>query len=120
MVYLTPPPRSRRGALRLSRRRIARGALGRRVGARPLARSNESPVQLLALRLLGRGAIPVQRHLQREDSIEHETRNEVVQDERIGNFLEGGEDAREGAEEVVYDLLGIRFRLYIDRREKKK
>ena len=48
--------------------------------------------------------IPVVDHLRCEHKVEREARNEAVQDERIVDLLEGGEDARERACEVVEDL----------------
>lgn len=54
--------------------------------------------------LLAPGAIPVVQHLRCDYSIEREGRNKAIEDQLIGDFLEGGEDAGEGAEEVVEDL----------------
>lgn len=60
-------------------------------------------LQLLRRSILARGAVPVPDHLDREDGIERETGDEAVQNQWVGDFLEGGEDAGEGAEEVVED-----------------
>jgi hypothetical protein len=61
-------------------------------------------VQLLRLRLLGRGRVPVINDLAEENGVERETSNEAVQDKRIVDFLKGGKDAREGTKEVVDNL----------------
>lgn len=61
-------------------------------------------------RLLASGRIPVQDHLQGEDGVEREAGDEAVEDDFVGDFLQGGEDAGEGAEEVGEDLrLGKRI-----------
>jgi hypothetical protein len=48
--------------------------------------------------------LPVQNHLQGEDGVEREAGDEAVEDDFVGDFLQGCEDAREGAEEVGEDL----------------
>ena len=53
---------------------------------------------------LARGAVPIVDHLEGEDGIEDEARDEAVEDELVVDFLEGCEDTGEGAEEVVEDL----------------
>jgi len=55
-------------------------------------------------RLLTGGRVPVQDHLQGEDGVEREAGDEAVEDDFVGDFLQGGEDAGEGAEEVGEDL----------------
>ena len=57
-------------------------------------------------RLPARGGVPVDDHLQGENEVEHKAREEAVQDEVVGDFLHGGEDAGDGSEEVGEDLLG--------------
>jgi hypothetical protein len=54
-------------------------------------------------RLLCR-AVPVVHHLDREDGVEDKGSYDAVQDEVVIDFLKGGEDARQGTEEVVEDL----------------
>lgn len=61
-------------------------------------------IQLLRLRALARGSVPIPDHLSRENGVEHEGCDEAVEDERVGHFLQRGEDAAEGAGEVVEDL----------------
>lgn len=60
--------------------------------------------ELVLGRLLAGGRFPVQDHLQGEDGVEREAGDEAVEDDFVGDFLQGGEDAREGAEEVGEDL----------------
>lgn len=103
MILSAAPGRGRR-AFPCSLR-VAWGSLDGGVRRRPLTRRNVSLVELLALGLLGRRAVPINDHLQREDGIEYEARDEVVENERVGNFLERGEDARQRTEEVVDDLV---------------
>jgi hypothetical protein len=55
-----------------------------------------------------RSAVPVVDHLECENGVEDETRNEAVKDELVVNFLEGCENTREGAEEVVEDLVAAK------------
>jgi len=55
-------------------------------------------------RLLAGRRAPVENHLQREDGVEGEAGDEAVEDDFVGDFLQGGEDAGEGAEEVGEDL----------------
>lgn len=45
--------------------------------------------------------------MQEEDGVEGEASDEAVEDERVVYFLEGSEDAREGAEEIVDDLKNL-------------
>jgi hypothetical protein len=52
-------------------------------------------------------AIPVVHHLDREDGVEAESSHNAVQDEIVIDFLKGCEDARQGTEKVVEDLLII-------------
>ena len=62
-------------------------------------------------RLLASRRVPVQNHLQSEDGVEGEAGDEAVEDDFVGDFLQGCEDAGEGAEEVGEDLrLGERNR----------
>jgi hypothetical protein len=49
-------------------------------------------------------AVPVVDHLESENGIEDEARDEAVKDELVVDFLKGCEDTRKGAEEVVEDL----------------
>jgi hypothetical protein len=42
--------------------------------------------------------------LDEEDGVKNKARDEAVEDERVVDFLKRGEDAGEGAEEVVDDL----------------
>lgn len=53
---------------------------------------------------LGRG-IPVPKHLSGEDDVEGESSDESVQNELVVDFLESGEDARQGTGEIVEDLV---------------
>ena len=48
--------------------------------------------------------LPVKNHLQSEDGVESKASDEAVEDDFVRNFLQGREDAREGAEEVGEDL----------------
>lgn len=93
-IPLTPSSRS--GCLRAGLRRHAR-ALGHRGPFGGLAASG-------LLLLLRRWAVPVVQHLGREDHVESEASDEAVEDELVVNFLEGGEDAGEGASKVIEDL----------------
>jgi hypothetical protein len=89
--------------------------LARNIGIRGSSSARHSACHLLAVccnrffeidrlsTLRGRG-VPVVYHLQEEDEIQREARNEAVQNERVINFLKRGEDARERAEEVVDNL----------------
>lgn len=94
----TPPPGGRtlpgRGTRRLSRRRRHN-----RRGGLTLQRDGDD-----AGLLRGGGRVPVEEHLGGEDGIEDEAGDEAVEDELVVYFLEGGEDAGEGSEEVVEDL----------------
>ena len=56
--------------------------------------SRDGLFQLLRLRLLGRGRVPVVHDLAEEDSVEGEASDEAVQDERVVDFLESCEDTR--------------------------
>lgn len=51
-----------------------------------------------------RGRVPVVDHLRGEHAIQHKARHEAVQDQLVVHLLEGREDARERAGEVVEDL----------------
>lgn len=51
-----------------------------------------------------RRAVPVVQHLGRKDHIEGEASNESIKNELIVHFLQGSEDAGEGASEIVEDL----------------
>jgi hypothetical protein len=42
--------------------------------------------------------------LQKQDKVEREAGDEAVENEGVRDFLEGGKDARGGAEEVVNNL----------------
>ena len=55
-------------------------------------------------RLLAGGAIPIVDHLRSQDRVEGEAGDEAVQDELVVDFLQGREDARQRADEVVEDL----------------
>lgn len=79
-----------------------RSFLGRR-GARTTGLSLNRLGLALPLGLLRR-RIPVVDHLQRKNKVEGEARDEAVQDELVIDLLEGSEDAREGAGEIVEDL----------------
>lgn len=71
--------------------------------------------------LLGRWAVPVNEHLKGEDGVECESSHEAVENELVVHFLEGGKDARQGAEEVVENLeKSISFIVLKNTREKKK
>jgi len=61
----------------------------------------------LGFALGGCRAVPVPQDLDEEDDVQGEAGDEAVQDERVWDFLEGGEDAGEGAEEVVDDLFHV-------------
>lgn len=61
-------------------------------------------LELLAFGVLRRRGVPVVDNLQKENEIEREARHEAVEDERVVDLLEGGEDAGKRAEEVVDDL----------------
>lgn len=62
--------------------------------------------ELVLGRYLACGCVPVDEHLNCEYDVEGETCKEAVEDDLVGNFLEGCEDARHGAEEVGEDLEG--------------
>jgi hypothetical protein len=49
-------------------------------------------------------ALPVVDHLDRQDEVQDETCNEAIENEVVVDFLQGSEDARQGASEVVEDL----------------
>lgn len=57
----------------------------------------------LGLLRLGR-ALPVVQHLRRQNDIQRESGYEPVQNDLVVNLLEGGEDPRERADEVVENL----------------
>ena len=57
----------------------------------------------LGLLRLGR-ALPVVQHLGRQNDIQRESGYEPVQNDLVVNLLEGGEDPRERADEVVENL----------------
>lgn len=60
---------------------------------------------LLALAVgLRRRRVPVVHHLRSEHAVQHKARDEAVQDQLVVHLLEGREDAREGAGEIVEDL----------------
>jgi hypothetical protein len=100
---LSPAPRA--GALaRSSGTGVRRRSATRHGARRLLAIARNRLVELLALCRLGRGAVPVVGHLGGEDSVEHEASDEAIQDKRVVDFLQRGEDARERAKEVVDDL----------------
>ena len=63
-----------------------------------MSRCRDWFVKLLALGLLGGRAVPVPQHLKRQNRVEREARNEVIEDERVRDLLKRREDAREGAE----------------------
>ena len=98
----TPPPRGRPLALRPGRFlrrapvRSGRVAIG------------DGGLLALALALagdgLGGGGVPVVDHLGGEHGVEGEAGDEAVEDHLVVDLLDGGEDAGEGAEEVVEDL----------------
>ena len=54
--------------------------------------------------LLARGSAPVDDHLQGEDDVQHQAGEETVEDDRVVDFGESGEDSRERTEEVGEDL----------------
>jgi len=56
--------------------------------------SRDGLFQLLRLRLLGRGRVPVVYNLAEEDSVEREASDEAVEDERVVDFLESCKDTR--------------------------
>lgn len=55
------------------------------------------------LRFGGR-AVPVVDHLACKYGVEDEAGHEAVQDQRVVDFLQSGEDARQGAGKVAEDL----------------
>lgn len=57
----------------------------------------------LGLLRLGQ-ALPVVQHLGRQNDIQRESGYEPVQNDLVVNLLEGGEDPRERADEVVENL----------------
>lgn len=57
----------------------------------------------LDLLRLGR-ALPVVQHLGRQNDIQRESGHEPVQNDLVVNLLEGGENPRERADEVVEHL----------------
>jgi len=65
-------------------------------------------LQLLALGVLRGWRIPVVYDLEEENEVQRKACDESVEDERVVDFLERGEDARKGAEEVVDDLHSFR------------
>lgn len=102
---LSPAPRTGRLArnIRVRRHRSTRHGLSHFlfICRNRLARA----LQLLGLGVLGSRGVPVPQHLQEEDCVEGEAGNVSVENERVRDFLQRGEDARERAEEVVYDLV---------------
>lgn len=100
-AYLSPAS----GAWALPSNICERGSRSARHSAcRLLLVRRDGFLELLRLGVLGSGRVPVIDHLEEENSVKHEARDETVEDERVVDFLEGSEDAREGAEEVVDDL----------------
>lgn len=97
MASSTLPSPSRAWARPLLRPRGLSRALLQRLPARRL--------EFVLRGGLALGRVPVVQHLRREDGIEGEPGDEAVQDQLIWDFLEGGEDASEGADEVVEDLV---------------
>lgn len=61
-------------------------------------------MELVGRCLLAGRAVPVVYHLCGEDCVQNEPRDEAIENELVVDFLKGGEDARERAEEVVEDL----------------
>jgi len=59
--------------------------------------------------------IPVPEHLHGQNDVQGEAAEESVEDDGIVDLGEGREDAGEGAEEVVEDLLGGEVMLALDR-----
>jgi len=97
---LPPPPRTRRTPptpLTAARTRLIR--------AHGLFRSLLPARLEFVLRCsLAPGAVPIVHHLRREHGVQQEPRHVPVQDQPVGDFLQGGEDAGEGTGEVVEDL----------------
>ena len=100
-MYLSPAPSA--GAL-ASHVRVAGGSAAGDCLLCLLLVSCDGLVELLALGVLRSGRVPVVHDLQEEDEVERKAGDEAVEDERVVNFLESGEDARGGAEKVVDDL----------------
>ena len=96
------PPRTGASPL-LSACRLCLGLL-RRISHRLFDVALSGGRKLVLGRLLAGRRLPVQNHLQREDGIEGEAGDEAVEDDLVGDFLQGREDAGEGAEEVGEDL----------------
>ena len=96
------PPSTRASSL-LSSRRLCLSRL-RGISHRLFDVALSSRRELVLCSLLAGRRIPVKNHLQREDSVESEPSDEAVEDDFVGDFLQGCEDAREGAEEVGEDL----------------
>lgn len=101
----TSPPRTG-ASLFLSASRLCLGLL-RRISHRLLDIALSSRRKLVLGCLLAGRCLPVKNHLQREDGVEGEAGDEAVEDDFVGDFLQGREDAGEGAEEVGEDLFEI-------------
>ena len=56
--------------------------------------------------VLARRGVPVIGHLQSQDEVQREAGKEAVEDQVVGDFLDGGEHTGGGAEEVGEDLCG--------------
>jgi hypothetical protein len=61
-------------------------------------------VELYALSVLGCRRVPVVDNLEEEDEVEREACNKAIEDERVVDLLERGENTCERAEKVVDDL----------------
>lgn len=105
VVYLSPAPSARALAshVGVAGRSAARDCLLSLLLVCCDGRRNRF-VELLALSILRGGRIPVVHDLQEENEVERKASNEAVEDERVVDFLEGGEDSRGGPQEVVDNL----------------
>ena len=115
VVYLSPAPGA--GALAGHVRVTSRSAAGDCLLSLLLVCCDgrrDRLVKLLALSVLRGGRVPVVHDLQEENKVERKASNEAVEDEWVVDFLEGGEDARGGTEEVVDDLGGLLVATTVD------
>ena len=99
----SPSPPRAGASLLLGACRLCLGLL-RRISHRLFDVALSGGRKLVLGRLLAGRRLPVKNHLQREDGVEGEAGDEAVEDDFVGDFLQGGEDAGEGAEEVGEDL----------------
>jgi hypothetical protein len=102
-MHSSTPPSCARAALLLCSRSLRFHFL-----RSPLDRLSDlalaSRGELVLGRLLARGCVPVDDHLQSEDDVQHQAGEEAVEDDGVVDFGESGEDSGERTEEVGEDL----------------